>query len=203
MDTTLSCLLDGITTLPRRHVATIKFYLERDLTSGNAPPPLPAPLRLERLRGDQSGRYRSLFATLGTRWLWWSRLMFAPGSLAVLLDRPATEAFAVCRGDRDIGLLELDLAALPVADLAFLGLFDGETGKGAGRALMAWALARMAEAGARRASVNTCTFDSPHALGFYRASGFELVRQAVEIVPDPRLSGLLPATAAPHVPILA
>jgi hypothetical protein len=50
--------------------------------------------------------------------------------------------------------------------------------------------------------VHTCTLDHPHALGFYRASGFAAISRTVETFADPRLSGHLSPDAAPHVPLL-
>ncbi|MEX0368657.1 MAG: GNAT family N-acetyltransferase, partial [Ruegeria sp.] len=45
--------------------------------------------------------------------------------------------------------------------------------------------------------------DHPRALDFYRRSGFTPVRQEVEVMADPRLNGVLPKDAAPHVPLFA
>ena len=53
----------------------------------------------------------------------------------------------------------------------------------------------------KRFHVHTCTLDSPQALGFYRRSGFNAMRQQVEIDNDPRLDGILPETAGPNVPV--
>ena len=41
------------------------------------------------------------------------------------------------------------------------------------------------------------------ALAFYQRSGFRPFRRQIEIVDDPRLAGILPLTAAPHVPVIA
>ena len=54
----------------------------------------------------------------------------------------------------------------------------------------------------RRFWVHTCTFDHPSAVDFYRRAGFAPYRRAVEIADDPRLSGLLARSAAPHVPMI-
>jgi GNAT superfamily N-acetyltransferase len=200
---TLLASLDGITLLPPGHVATIKSYLERAIEPDEpAAPPLPQGLALHRLRGKEAPRYRALFQTIGSRWLWWSRLLLPADTLAVLLDDPAVEAFAVVEADRDIGLLEWDFSQAGRPELAFLGFVEGATGRGFGSLLMRITLARMAEAGASALRVNTCTFDHPAALAFYRRNGFTVVAQALEIVLDPRLHGLLPQDAAPHIPIL-
>lgn len=199
----LSVTLDGITPLPGGIIACIKTYLARDIAPGLSHSPLPVDITLERLSGADAARYRQIFATLGTRWLWWSRLQLADDALSAILANPNVEACAVRRAGKDIGLLELDFRDPVAADLAFLGLFETETGQGLGKALMLNALARVSAAGPLRLMVNTCTFDHPAALGFYRKAGFSVMSQAIEIVPDPRLSGLLPAHAAPHVPLAA
>lgn len=202
-DTHLKVSLDGITPLPRGHIGTIKSYLEMTAAPTAARPAALAGLEMNRLTGADEARYAAIFTTLGTRWLWWSRLLLTPDARAAILDDPAVEAYAVTTGGGDVGLVELDFRLPDAPDLAFLGLYDHATGCGLGNGLIAWALARLWRAGARKVTVNTCTFDHPAALGFYRRHGFEVVAQAVEIVPDPRLRGILPPDAAPHVPVLA
>lgn len=203
-DDRLEVPLDGIASLPRRHVATIKSYLSMPRPESPLAMPATLPFRLDRLGFGDAARYRSIFATLGTRWLWWSRLSLTGADLGALLSDRALEAYAIHAGGEDIGLIELDFRDRNVADLAFLGLYEAETGKGYGATLMAFAKARVwSQPQITAMTVNTCTFDSPAALGFYRRHGFSVVLQAIEIVPDPRLAGLLPLDAAAHVPLLA
>jgi hypothetical protein len=56
--------------------------------------------------------------------------------------------------------------------------------------------------GVRRFWVHTCSLDHPAALAFYLRSGFAAYKYAVEVDDDPRVLGILPRTAAPHVPIV-
>ena len=201
MTGTLTASLDSITPLPCGTIACIKTYLAREMTGDEKNQPLPDGVTLHRLKGAETARYRAIFRNLGTRWLWWSRLLLDDVHLGSIIGNPAVEAFAVKQNGEDIGLLELDFRDQKAADLAFLGLYEPETGKGLGKALIRMALARVAAQGVRRLTVNTCTFDHPAALGFYRHNGFAVQYQAIEMVPDPRLSGLLPRNAAPHVPL--
>ena len=55
--------------------------------------------------------------------------------------------------------------------------------------------------GIERVWLHTCTLDHPSALGFYRNQGFVPVKRTIETFADPRLAGLLPRDAAPHVPL--
>jgi hypothetical protein len=54
----------------------------------------------------------------------------------------------------------------------------------------------------RRLTVHTCTFDHPDALAFYLRTGFTPYARSLEVADDPRVLGVLPRAAAPHVPIL-
>jgi hypothetical protein len=56
--------------------------------------------------------------------------------------------------------------------------------------------------GIGRVWLHTCTFDHPAAVRFYLRSGFRGWKFAIEVSDDPRLTGALPASAAPHVPLL-
>ncbi|MCY4565611.1 MAG: GNAT family N-acetyltransferase, partial [Gammaproteobacteria bacterium] len=54
----------------------------------------------------------------------------------------------------------------------------------------------------RRLWVHTCTFDHPGALDFYIRTGFVPYRRQIEVADDPRITGVLPRSAAPQVPLL-
>lgn len=183
-------------------VATIVTHL--DMRARPLPAPIPpAPLRLHRWKQPDSEAYRALFRRVGAPWLWFSRLVMTDAQLRAILDDPAVEVYAVTdpRGT-EVGLLELDFRALPDCELGFLGLIAELTGKGLGRWLMAHAQSLAWRKGVERIRVHTCTLDSPGALGFYMRSGFVPFAREVEIFADPRLAGILPRDAAPHIPLL-
>ena len=50
--------------------------------------------------------------------------------------------------------------------------------------------------------MHTCTLDDPRALGFYIAQGFAATGREIELLDDPRLTGLIPRDCAPHVPLI-
>lgn len=146
--------------------------------------------------------YRELFAEIGRDWLWFSRLALSREELAALLADPRVEVGYVLAHGRRVGLVELDFRLEGQAELAFFGFVRGWTGRGLGRAAMEWALDRAFSRPIRRLFVHTCTLDHPAALPFYLKAGFRAFGRSVEVVPDPRLAGLLPREAAPHVPLV-
>jgi GNAT superfamily N-acetyltransferase len=199
---TITLNLTGYTDVPPGKMATIVTHLGMA-----SPPPLrPDPpgcagLSLAPTGGDID-RYLAIYATLGERWMWFSRLVMPRVQLAGILHDPAVEVFAVARDGVDCGLLELDFREAGACEIAFFGLYDIETGGGAGRWLMNRALERAWRPGVRRVWVHTCTFDHPRAVEFYKRSGFAVERLQIEVDDDPRLNGKMRREAAPHVPII-
>lgn len=183
-------------------VATVVTHLEMRERPRPAPIP-PAPLRLVPWKQPDIAAYRTLFRRVGAPWLWFSRLVMADAELTAILHDPAVEVYAVTdpRGT-EVGLLELDFRSLPDCELGFFGLVPELNGKGLGRWLMAQAKSLAWRKGVERFWVHTCTLDSPAALGFYIKSGFVPYGREVETFADPRIAGILPRDAAPHVPLL-
>ena len=193
----------GLTPVADDQVATVVTTLEM-----RARPPLrplpPSLFRLVRWAQPDAERYRALFTRVGAPWLWFSRLVLADDALLAIVRDPAIEVYAVVdRAGVELGMLELDFRRAGEAELSYLGLVPELAGRGHGGWLMAEALTRLWRPGVARAWVNTCTLDHPAALGFYRRHGFVAVRRTVETFADPRVAGILPRDAAPHVPLLS
>lgn len=194
--------LDGYTQLPPGMLGNAVTWLEMRAPFPQPPELARNDLSVQPLRGRDMPRYRDIFEILGERWLWDARLRMDHAVLAHVLDDPGVAAFALLQEGRDAGLLELDFREAGSAELAYFGVFDALIGTGAGQWLMRLALALATARNVRRLWVHTCNFDHPGALGFYRRSGFTPYRCGFEVMRDPRLDGLLPRHAAPHVPLL-
>ncbi len=192
----------GLTAVPAGQCAAIVTHLE--MIERPRPTPLRASaLRLVRWPQPDLVKYRTLFARVGTPWLWFSRAVLADQKLAAIIENPAVEVYAVTdpRGI-EVGMVELDFRDLPNCEIAYFGLVPELNGGGHGRWLMAETLARAWRKDVTRVWVHTCTLDHPSALGFYRAQGFVPFKREIETFPDPRLSAHLPRDAAPQVPVL-
>ncbi len=157
---------------------------------------------LRRFTADDVDAYRTLFRRVGEDWLWSSRLELPKAELSAILGDPRREAYALRNGGEGIGLLELDFREPAACELSFFGLAPQAIGHGFGRGLMNEAIARAWAKPIHRFWVHTCTLDHPTALGFYCRSGFRPYAQAVEVSNDPRLTGHLSRTAAPHIALM-
>lgn len=192
----------GLLPVANDHLATIVTALEMRERPRPRPMP-PSPFRLVHWSTPESDKYRALFRRVGAPWLWFSRLVMEETRLRAILDDPAVMVHAVVdRAGVELGMLELDFRTKATCELSYVGLVPEITGKGHGNWLMAQALAFAWRKDVERVWVHTCTLDHPAALGFYRRHGFMPYQRTIETFPDPRLNGVLPADAAPHIPCL-
>ena len=145
--------------------------------------------------------YLRLWRAIGTPWLWWSRLEMDEAALQAVLAAPETETYVAEADGEAIGLAELDRRPAPDIELRYLGVVPSRIGTGLGGRLLTHALDAAWRCRPERVTLNTCTFDHPGARAFYEKHGFAVTHSEVQIVDDPRLIGLLPPDAAPHVPL--
>ncbi len=191
----------GTRAVPPGQLATVVTTLEMRARPPLVEPP-PSPLSLERWPAPPLDRYRALFRRVGEPWLWWSRLTQSDARVAAALSDPRVRVFAVRDGQDPAGLLELDGRGAGECQLRFVALVPELAGRGHGRWLLAHALRLAWGDGVERVWLNTCTLDHPAALPAYRRAGFRAVAREVQLFADPRLTGLLPRSAGPHIPIV-
>lgn len=189
------------TPVPDGELAAVVTYLEMTRPPDHAV--APSPLTLKRIEVPQPEHYRQLFRLVGSRWLWFSRLIIDDAHLAEIIQHPKVELYTVLdESGGEAGMLELDFRAPGECELAFIGLIPDLAGQGHGRWLLAEAVRRAWREGVNRVHVHTCSLDHPAALSAYRRAGFVPFERAVERFPDPRLSGILAKDCAPQVPLL-
>ncbi|GGB59306.1 GNAT family N-acetyltransferase [Blastomonas aquatica] len=195
-------MISQFTPIAAGQLATIVTHLE--MRDRPRPRPIkPVPLRLKRWQAPSAEKYRMLYRRVGEPWLWFSRLAMTEDALVTIIHDPGVEIFAVLDPQGiEVGLLELDFRQTGACEIAFFGLIPALTGEGFGSWLMAQALSMGWRAGVERLWVHTCTLDDPRALGFYIAKGFVPTGREIEVLDDPRLTGLIPRAAAPHIPVI-
>jgi GNAT superfamily N-acetyltransferase len=194
-------LPNGYTDIPPGKLVTVVTSLEMLAPASSRPAP-PGPWTVRHVEPPQLDWYRDIYDRIGRDWLWVSRLKMSDADLVVILHDPAVQVYALVANGRDEGLLELDFRAPGDCELAFFGVTPAFVGTGAGRFLINRAIEIAWSRPIRRFWVHTCTLDHPAALAFYRRSGFRAFRRQVEVMDDPRLSGLSQRDAAPQIPLI-
>lgn len=195
---------DGYTEVPAGKIAAVVTLL--DMTA--APPPREDPpndgWELRHMPRPDLDWYRDLFRRVGEEWLWFSRLRLSDEALAEIVQSPDVQVHALWVDGRAEGLLELEFSKDgSICELSFLGLTRRAVGRGAGRWLMNRLLAIAWARPIRKLQLKTCSLDHPSALAFYLRTGFRAYGRQIEVSDDPRLYGLFPRTAGPHVPLIA
>lgn len=194
-------LAPGFYDVPQGMVATVVTYLEMTQPPVIRPTPDGVP-EVSVLPSVDVVIYRKLFARVGAQdWLWFSRMQMSDDPLGDILNHEDVVVATMMVEGQPEALLELDFRDAGQCELAFFGVSPVLLGQGAGRALMNKAIELAWDRNITRFHVHTCTLDHPQALTFYRRSGFDPIKQQIEIAPDPRLTGVLPNNAGPHIPM--
>lgn len=195
-------LADGYHAVPKGKLAVIVTHLEMHAPAPIKDVPLPEGITFRQVKPTLEW-YRDVFTRVGALdWLWYGRLKMPDAELQTILDDPKVAIFTLSKDGVDEALLELDFRVDGACELAYFGITSNLIGTGAGRYLMNQAISHAWEAEINRFHVHTCTIDSPQALNFYVRSGFTAYKREVEIDDDPRLTGVLPDTAAAWVPVI-
>lgn len=195
-------MLNGYTDLPPGRIAAVVTYLEMrtPLTAPSIPTMSEFDIRC--VAKPDLDWYRELYRAIGEPWLWFSRLRLSDDELRAILHDPAVDVFTLSHEEKESGLLEFDRRQMPDIEIPFFGVTQQMIGKGAGRALLQHCLPLAWEHKPRRVWLHTCTSDHPGALAFYVKAGFVPYKRAIEISDDPRITGEMPSSVAPQIPIL-
>lgn len=195
-------LENGQHDVPLGKIAVVVTYLEMTAPAAIRDLPPPDGITLRRVRPTLDW-YRNIFDRVGARdWLWYGRTTLNDTDLGAILQNPDVAFFTLAKDGHDEALLELDFRTKGQCELAYFGLTPALIGTGAGRYLMNEAISRAWAPDITRFHVHTCTADSPQALDFYIRSGFTPFKREIDIDDDPRLSGALPRSYAPKIPII-
>ena len=196
-------MLNGFFDVPAGKVAAVVTHLQMYQRPPTRPGPSEESWALKKAEFSSLKDYRLFFRRVGQDWLWFSRLKLGDNELSQILDHPKYETYLFSVNGENRGLLELDFRFEGESEISFFGLTSDMLGRGAGRWLMNRALEIAWSRPIQRLWLHTCTFDHPDAIAFYIRSGFQPYRRQVEVTDDPRITGLLPKTAAPHVPLIS
>ena len=203
---------DGYTDLPQGKIASVVTYLEMRERPRASLVGAPPGISVRKVPQPDLAWYRKLYRAVGQDWLWFSRLRMSDEELARTIHDPQVDLYALSldgsldgedgKKKEDKGLLELDRRTQPDVEIASFGLTLDLMGRGAGQYLIGQALEAAWSHSPQRVWLHTCTLDHPRALAFYLKAGFVPYKRGIEVSDDPRLTGEIPRTTAPNVPVI-
>ena len=195
-------LEDGYTDVPPGKIVAAVTHLEMRARPENTAALVRDGVAIRHVRQPDVDWYRDLYFRVGADWLWAFRLGLPRDALAARIQDERVEIHALERAGTAVGFAELDFRVDGACELAMFGLTGAQVGQGLGRHMMSHAIGRAWSRPIKRFWVHTCTLDHPGALAFYIRAGFKPFRRQIEVIDDPRLTGVLPITAAPQVPVI-
>ncbi len=172
-----------------------------------SPGPMPKPepprpgVTAQRWSDPGVDEYLELFHRVGDQWLWHGRLNAGRDAIERLIRSKDYEVWRLWVDGEVAGLGEFDRSKPGEVKIEYFGLLPDRIGGGLGGFLLRTLLHEAARPGVDRIWLHTCTEDHPRAVDVYQYFGFRVYDEEVEWVNDPRLRGLLPREAGPHVTI--
>lgn len=136
---------------------------------------------IERWQPATAEAYRAMYQAVGDQYAWRDRLFMTDEALMAALA--AAELHLLRVGGQPAGYVEL----LPVGaaiSIEYFGVIPSFHGRGLGKHLLSYAIARAWDIGAERVIVHTCNLDAPQALDNYLKRGFRIVRETQEPMPE-------------------
>ena len=129
------------------------------------------------------GFYKFLYQSVGEEWAWRDRLQIPNAELRQILTSPRTQVHVMYVSGSPGGYVELYRHDDDSVEIAYFGLRRDYMGRGLGKHLLSYGVARAWEMDAARVWLHTCNLDGPHALANYQKRGFRIYDVIEEPMP--------------------
>jgi GNAT superfamily N-acetyltransferase len=158
------------------------WYLAQDSPEQLSPARNPGPhVEVRHAAVPLGSLHRFFYEVIGREHHWTDRRGWDDAAWQAYAERPGLELWIVYEHGTPAGYCELQAESTGSMHLAYFGILPGMQGRGLGGWLLTAVIRRGWTRGARRVTVNTCDLDAPSALPNYRARGFEIASERVEL----------------------
>ena len=130
------------------------------------------------------GFYKFLYQSVGEDWAWRDRLQLSNAELRRILSSTNTQVHVMYVSGSPGGYVELYRHDDDSVEIAYFGLRRDYMGRGLGKHLLSYGIARAWHMNATRVWLHTCNLDGPHALANYQKRGFRIYKVVEEPMPD-------------------
>ena len=162
----------------------ITTYLEMTSRSGFAPAfSRASDIEIVKMEMPDLGFYKILYQSVGEEWAWRDRLQMSNAELRRILASANTQVHIMYVCGSPAGYVELYRHHDDSVEVAYFGLRRDYMGRGLGKHLLSYGVARAWEMDAKRVWLHTCNLDGPHALTNYQKRGFRIYKVVEEPMP--------------------
>ena len=144
----------------------------------NTQPP-PEDVEINRAEKPTTEFYRFLYSSVGQGYGWVDRQLTSDEDLSKIIHDDLVEIHVLYVNGSPAGYAELDRRIEDEVELAYFGVMPEFAGKGLGRYLLDWTIAKAWSYGPKRLWLHTCRLDHPAALPLYLKAGFEAFDERV------------------------
>jgi GNAT superfamily N-acetyltransferase len=163
----------------------ITIYLEMTSREDFAPAFVGATdIEIVKMEMPDLGFYKFLYQSVGEEWAWRDRLHISNSELRRILASPNTQVHVMYVSGSPGGYAELHRHEDGSVEIAYFGLRRNYMGRGLGKHLLSYGVARAWDMGAKRVWLHTCNLDGPHALANYQKRGFRIYDVVEEPMPE-------------------
>ena len=162
----------------------ITTWLEMTSPSSFAPAFVQAAdIEIVKMEMPDLGFYKFLYQSVGEEWAWRNRLVISNAELRQILASERTQVHVLYVSGSPGGYVELFRHEDGSVEIAYFGLRRDYMGRGLGKHLLSYGIARAWEMNATRVWLHTCNLDGPHALVNYQKRGFSIWKVDEEPMP--------------------
>lgn len=171
--------------LAAKRVGTlVTTYLEMPNQSDFAPAFIRASdIEIVQMEMPDLGFYKFLYQAVGEEWAWRDRLQMTNAELREILSSANTQVHVLYVSGTPAGYVELFRHEDGSVEIAYFGLRGDYMGRGLGKHLLSYGIARAWDMRASRVWLHTCNLDGPHALANYQKRGFKIYKVEEEPLP--------------------
>ena len=163
----------------------ITTYLEMTCPADFAPTFVQAAdIEIVKMEMPDLGFYKFLYQAVGEEWAWRDRLHMSNAELRGVLSSADTQVHVLYVSGSPGGYVELFRHEDRSVEIVYFGLRRDYMGRGLGKHLLSYGIARAWDMHATRVWLHTCNLDGPHALANYQKRGFKIYRVVEEPLPE-------------------
>ena len=140
---------------------------------------IPEDCHIMQLRSITVKFYRYLYDAVGEGLNWVDRKLIPDSELLNIISANGVEIYVCYYHGHPAGYSEIDRSDPFNIELAYFGILPEFRGKGLGKYLLNWTIAKTLDYKSGRLWLHTCSLDHPYAIDNYKKRGFKIYKNEI------------------------